>query len=85
MVVGVSGLVMTATLYLNHKSVCTQQLDERITSGHAAGGLKQPSDDDIQLGASEAGIILAVVFRFLDNQRLYGVFRKVIVIRSVVE
>lgn len=84
MVVGVSGPVMTATLYLDHQPVCPQQLDERVTAGHAACGFKQPFDNDIQLGASETGIILAVILRFLDNQRLYGILRKVVVIQPVV-
>ena len=85
MVAGVGCLVVPTPLYLHHQAIGTQELDECVAAWHAACGLEQVLDDDVQLGTAQAGVVTAVVPGLLDYQRLYGIFRKVIAVLMGVE
>ena len=61
-----------------HQAVLPENLDERVTTRHAAGRLEQRADDDIQLDASEARILLAVFLGLFHYQGLDRVLREVV-------
>ena len=75
---------MATSFYLHHESVLTEQLYEGIPAGHASCRIKQSLDYQIQLGASQTRIILAVIACLLNYKRLYGILGKLVVAFTVV-
>ena len=65
---------------MDHQTVLTEYLNERVAPRHAAGLLEQCADNDIELYAAKARIILPVVPGLLDNKRLYCILSEVILL-----
>ena len=83
-VVGVRRAIVPAATQMYHKAVLAQYLDERIPARHTFVLLEQLLHYQIQLGASQTGIVLAVRLGLLNDERLNRIFGKVIVIPLVV-
>lgn len=63
---------------MDHQAVLPEYLDERITTRHASGLLEQRADDDIQLYAAKAWVVLPVVLGLFNNEGLYRIFCEVV-------
>ena len=80
MMVRVCGLIAPPAPDIDHQAILPEDLDERVSPRHTAGLLKQRADNDVQLHTAKAWIILAVLLRFLNNQRLDSVLCKVVLL-----
>jgi hypothetical protein len=65
---------------MDHQAILPEDLNECISARHTAGLLEQRADNDIQLHTAKAWIILAVILRFLNNQRLNGILCEVVLL-----
>ena len=83
-VVGVCRAIVSATTHMHHQSVLAKYLDERIPARHAFVLLEQLLHYQVQFGASQTWIVLAVGLGLLNDERLNRIFGKVIVIPLVV-
>lgn len=80
MMVRVCGLITPSSPDMDHQSILPENLNESISTWHTAGLFEQRADNDVQLHAAKAWIILAVILRFLNNQRLDGVLCEVVLL-----
>lgn len=83
-VVGVCRAIVPAAAQMHHQAVLAQYLDERIPARHAFVLLEQLLHYQIQLGAPQTWIVLAVGLGLLYDKRLDCVLGKVIVVPLVV-
>jgi len=83
-VVRVGCLVVPAALQTNHEPVLAQQLYEGVPSGHGTGLLEELLHYQVELGASQAGVVVPVFLHLLDHQRLYGIVRELPVVPLVI-
>ena len=65
---------------MDHQTILPEDLNESISTRHTAGLLEQRADNDVQLHTAKAWIILPVILRFLNNQRLDGILCKVVLL-----
>ena len=69
---------------MDHQTILSEYLDERIAPRHATGFLEQSADNDIEFYAAEARIILPVVPGLLHDERLYRILREIVLFVLVI-
>ena len=85
MVAEIGGFVVTPTFKSDHQSVLAKKFYESITARHNTSTIvKQTFHYQIQLCATETGIILAVFAHFFNNQRFNSILRELLIVIFII-